>query len=252
MADHGILLLSDAHLRGLDDPNQHALLGFLEAVPFERLVLVGDIYDVWWASAGSVPLDAVPVLSALKGFVDAGRTVTWVAGNHDWAPRVDALGVEVADAWTTTVSGRRLIAVHGDEGADPRLRNRVAQRALKSPLTKVVGRVLGTSRVRRVGHALSSHSRKGHGQKRFAVLERQNALADRLHSEGNDVVFVGHSHCPGMLPRRGGMLVNLGDWLHHKSYARVSDGAIRLFRWTGEETPMPEGPPQRWPWADAG
>lgn len=242
-----VLLVSDAHLHGLDDPNQHALLGFLATVPFDELVVVGDLFDVWWSESGDVPLDAVPVLSAFQQLVDAGRPVTWIAGNHDWAPRVEKLGIRVAPAWRQTKSGSRLIAVHGDQGADPRLRNRMMQRALHARTTKWLGRALGPSRVRRIGRSISEASRASHPARPFEVLKRQNALADQLLEEA-DVVFVGHSHAPGMLHRSGGTLVNLGDWLHHKTYARV-DEHVRLFRWTGEETEMPEGPPQRWPWA---
>ncbi|MCB9677860.1 MAG: metallophosphoesterase family protein [Alphaproteobacteria bacterium] len=245
-----ILLLSDAHLHGLEDPNQRALLCFLEAVPFDELVLVGDIFDVWWAGDGAVPLDAVPVVSALHRLVEAGRRVTWIAGNHDWAPRVEGLGIAVADAWRSQVGTRRLLAVHGDEGADPRLRNRLFQRAIRSRAAGHAGRALGAERVRRIGRAITTQSRRSHGARHFEVLQRQNELADRLLGTEADVLFVGHSHAPGMLPRRAGTLVNLGDWLHHKTYARVAPDAVRLFRWTGEETAMPEGPPQRWPWAD--
>ncbi|MEZ4321351.1 MAG: UDP-2,3-diacylglucosamine diphosphatase [Myxococcota bacterium] len=245
-----ILLLSDAHLHGLDDPTQHALLGFLDAVPFDELVIVGDLFDVWWSSDGSVPLDAVPVLSAFQRLAAAGRPVTWIAGNHDGRPSVEGLGIQVSEAWSRTVGAKRLLAVHGDEGADPRLRNRVLQRALRSGPVHTMGRALGTHRVRAIGRVLANQSRRSHAAKRFDVLQRQNELADRLLGAQADVVFVGHSHCPGMLPRRAGMLVNLGDWLHHRTYARVGPDAVRLFRWTGEETPMPEGPPQRWPWAD--
>ena len=176
--------------------------------------------------------------------------MTWIAGNHDWEPRVDRLGIAVAESWRRTLGGARLLAVHGDEGADPRLRNRVLQRALRSRATQGLGRALGTERVRRIGRRIANHSRRSHPRKRFSVLQQQNLLADRLLGAQADVVLLGHSHAPGILPRRAGTLVNLGDWLHHKTYARVDADQIRLFRWTGEETPMPEGPPQRWPWAD--
>src|SRR5690606_5817418 len=43
-----ITLLSDAHLQGLDDPAQQALVGFLDRWETDRFVLCGDIFDVWW------------------------------------------------------------------------------------------------------------------------------------------------------------------------------------------------------------
>lgn len=243
-----VLLLSDAHLRGLDDPGQAALVGFLDAVPFDELVLVGDLFDVWWDGGRAVDLHAVPVLGALERLVRGGRPVTWVSGNHDPRARVEPLGITTASAWRRTIGAKRLLAVHGDEGADPRLRDRLAQRALRSDTLARIGRIAGPARVARVGHALSSASRS-RPRPLHDVLARQNALADRLLGPDADILFVGHSHAPGMLPRRAGTLVNLGDWVRHRTFARVDADAVRLFRWDGAEIPVPQGPPQRWPWA---
>ncbi len=56
---------------------------------------------------------------------------------------------------------------------------------------------------------------------------------------------------PGELQLSTARLVNLGDWLHHFTYAVVEDGAVRLMRWrAGRATPVPPGAPRRWPWAD--
>jgi len=242
-----ILMLSDAHLHGLDDPGQRDLLGFLGAVDFEELVIVGDLFDVWWAIDGSVPIDAVPVLAAFHERVGAGVPVTWIAGNHDWAPGVSELGITVAPSWTREVGGRRMLAVHGDRGVDPSLRNRSMYRALRSRSVQRVGRALGTQRVRTLGRVLSGWSRRQSGGPE-AGLRRQLRLADQLLERTADVVFVGHTHCPGRLERPSGQLVNLGDWVEHRSYARVSEAGVELYRWTGEETPIPAGPPQRWPW----
>lgn len=242
------LLLSDAHLRGLDDPHQAALIAFLDAVPFDALVLVGDLFDVWWSGGRAVDLQFVPVLGLFERLVRRGVPVTWVVGNHDRQPEVGPLGITVTDAWPATVGGRRLLAVHGDQGVDPRLRDRVLQRALGSRAIARVSRLAGPERVERIGGTLSAWSRS-RPRDPHALIARQNALADALLGERCDVLFVGHSHLPGMLPRRAGTLVNLGDWVGHRTYARVSDVDVRLFRWTGEETPLPPGPPQRWPWA---
>jgi UDP-2,3-diacylglucosamine hydrolase len=241
------LLLSDAHLRGVEDPNQRALIGFLEAVPFDRLVVVGDLFDVWWDGRRAVDLQFVPVLGLFERLVRRGVHVTWVSGNHDRSPAVQALGVQVGHAWSAEVAGRRLLAVHGDEGADPRIRDRLARRALGSRWLGVAARVAGPERVARIGGALSGASRDRPAPL-HQVLARQNSLADRLLGATCDVLFVGHSHAPGMVPRRAGTLVNLGDWVGHRTYARVDEDTVRLYHWTGDETPLPAGPPQRWPW----
>ncbi len=41
-------MLSDAHIRGLDDPNQHQLVEWLDQLDASRLFLLGDIFGFWW------------------------------------------------------------------------------------------------------------------------------------------------------------------------------------------------------------
>lgn len=229
------------------DPNQLAFLDFLGRVPFDELVIVGDLFDIWFVPGHAVPVQGVPVIGKLLELIREGRKVTWIAGNHDWVPGVQPLGIQVASAWETTRGGSRIVAVHGDEGADPRLRQRLFDRLIRARLSAAGARALGPAFMWRLGSTVSSWSRgKGHDDLQ-EVLLRQNELADRLLGEGRDIVVVGHSHAPGMVPRRRGTLVNLGDWLEHHTFARI-DEAVRLLHWTGtEEVAVEPGPPQRRP-----
>lgn len=241
-----ILLVSDLHLRGVADTNQHAFLDFLGRVPFQELVVVGDLFDIWFVPGHAVPVQGVPVIGRMLELVRDGRPVTWIAGNHDWVPGVAPLGIEVASSWERTVGGSRIVAVHGDEGADPRLRQRLFDRVLRSRVSAAGARALGPAFMWTLGSTVSRWSRtKGHDDLQDVLL-RQNALADGLLAS-RDIVVVGHSHAPGMVPRPRGTLVNLGDWLEHRTYARIDD-AVRLMHWDGaEEVPVEPGPPQRRP-----
>ena len=241
-----ILLLSDAHLRGLTDPNQAELIAFLQASSFDELVIVGDLFDIWFVPGGSVPIQGLPVLKLLMDVVESGRSVTWVQGNHDWVAGVDSLGIQVCDRWEAVIGGRRVVAVHGDEGADPSRSHAMLDRLIHSRLASIGGRALGPARVWAIGKWVSSWSRGRPHDDHQEVLLRQNVLADRLLMDC-DVVIMGHSHCPGRLPRPQGTLLNLGDWLEHRSFARIDAGEIQLYRWMdGKEVPLPDGPPQRW------
>lgn len=241
-------LLSDAHLRGLDDPNQHRLVAFLRAWPTDELVLVGDVFDTWWGWPRAVYAAYVPALAALHELVRGGTRVFWVPGNHDFAvgPVVTGeLGVASGDRWARTVGGRRFVAVHGD-GADTSLGQRALTRLLRGRAAAFAMRALGPGAGWAVSRRLSHTSRAYGGERLDRLLDAQRAYADTLLGADADVVFVGHSHAPGIEARARGTLVNLGDWVDHHTFAVVDDAGMRLLRWQdGAAVAVPDGPMRR-------
>lgn len=242
-----IVLVSDLHLQGVSDPTQQAFVDFVVGLDADELVIVGDLFDLWLVPDGVVPTQAVPVVAALHQRVRGGLRVTWLSGNHDPRPDLRELGIHGGTIWRDTIDGRRCVAVHGDEGTDDSVANRVVQRALQSRWVERGARTLGTARVWRLGQRVSHRQRGRHTSAGLhAVLARQVVLADRLLDDA-DVVLLGHSHAPGRLERPGGLLVNLGDWYQHRTFARIDDG-VRLLHWTGDASvEVSAGPPQRRP-----
>ena len=59
-------LLSDAHVRGLDDAAQRDLVRFLREWPTDEVVFVGDLVDVWWGWRRAVFVHALPLLTAMS------------------------------------------------------------------------------------------------------------------------------------------------------------------------------------------
>ncbi|MBT3217834.1 MAG: hypothetical protein HN348_01975 [Proteobacteria bacterium] len=243
-------LVSDAHLSGLDDPNQAALVEFLETWPTDEWVLVGDIFDVWWGFDRAVFSAFIPVLGAFWRLTRRGVRVVVVPGNHDFyaGPALPELGVDVLNPWARVDGGLRIIAAHGDV-ADDRARQRILTRAFQSRATALAIELLGPSVSWRAMRRVSNWSRTDRKEPHCPELMRLQArwVDQRLGSEA-DVVCIGHSHAPGIEERPQGMLVNIGDWMHHRSFAVVDDG-IELYRWKdGKHTPL-SGPPERRPWA---
>lgn len=227
-------LLSDAHLRGLDDPNQADLVAWLRQWPTDELVLVGDLFDTWWGWPRAVFAAYVPVLAALWEIRRAGTPVVWVPGNHDFhaGPVIERdLGITVRPRWRRVVGGKRILALHGDE-ADTSRGQRALTRLLRGPVARGAMRALGPGAGWAVAERLSRHSRMAGGPGLERLLDRQRALADGLLGPEADVVLVGHSHAPGIEERPDGRLVNLGDWLDHRTFAVIEDDVI-LMQWDG-------------------
>jgi UDP-2,3-diacylglucosamine pyrophosphatase LpxH len=241
-------LLSDAHLSALNDPVQADLVAFMREWRTDEWVFVGDILDFGWTSRTTVYLAHAPFWAALSEAIERGQRVVWVRGNHDFGVEPGALadlGVELCDLWTTTLGDRRVGALHGDNAAN-RVPEQILRRLARGRGARVVSRVLGPERLWRLATRLSNASRERHSASRLRqVLQRQERLVDRQLANGWDVCCVGHSHAPGVALRPGGGLhVNLGDWLEHRSFLLL-DEEVTLYRWNEGQAQPIEGPPRR-------
>jgi UDP-2,3-diacylglucosamine pyrophosphatase LpxH len=109
------LIVSDVHL-GLPASRPGDLLRLLEARPFGRLILLGDIFHDF--AFRHLCADAWRLLRHLREVAARGEAeVVWVSGNHDrhLAPLVGGLlGIEARESFSWTQGGRACHAVHGD------------------------------------------------------------------------------------------------------------------------------------------
>lgn len=240
-------LLSDAHLSALNDPVQADLVSFMRAWETDEWVFVGDILDFGWSWRSTVYLAHAPFWAALAEAIQRGQRVVWVRGNHDFGMEPDALetlGVKLCDSWTTTLGGRCVGAVHGDHSPD-RTSEQIFRRLTRGRGARFAARLLGPERLWWLASSLSSASRERHSEARLLeVLQRQERLVDRHLAGDWDVCCVGHSHAPGVAQRPGGLHVNLGDWLEHRSFLVVDEG-VELCRWHDGQAQPIEGPPRR-------
>jgi len=217
-------MLSDAHLSGLDDPNQHHLVAWLDEIEAPRLFLLGDIFGFWWGFSEVVYGDFVPVLAALERLRRRGVQVDWVRGNHDFAMGSfveDRLGIGVHDQLEVCLGGKRYLLDHGDR-ADRRLGYRISRGVLRSGMFAGAMRLLGPGYARRLGLALAGAS---HANMRPAgdLLEDQHRWASEHLRSGFDVVVLGHSHHPSLQATPDGVVVNLGDFVSHYSWLEVGE-----------------------------
>ncbi len=240
-------LLSDAHISGLDDPNQRRLVRFLAEWPTDELVLAGDIFDVWWGWPRAVYSAYVPLLAALREVLDRGTRVVFLWGNHDFraGPVLEKeLGLSVSETWEREVGGRRYVALHGHR-AHRSLAERAYQAVLRSRPAALAMHAMGPGLGWRLSRSLVHRSRQQGYVELLWVIEAQRVLASSLLSRGADVVLMGHSHAPGVQTLPEGTWINLGDWVDHHTFAVIDEQGHRLLRWTGGSAEVMEGVPRR-------
>jgi UDP-2,3-diacylglucosamine pyrophosphatase LpxH len=113
------LFISDVHL-GCRFSRSEELFAFLGGFEPDNLYLVGDIIDGWKLKRNFVWSDTASfVVRRILGMLKRGTRVYYATGNHDeflraFSPHVFG-HVELADQFVhETVTGRRLLVIHGD------------------------------------------------------------------------------------------------------------------------------------------
>lgn len=221
-----IVVLSDAHLTGPNDPAQADLLAFLADLRADRVVFGGDVFHAWWGWPTVQPRYA-PVVAAIAALRDRGVAVTWIPGNHDFAlgPVLRPL-VEIVPVFRVSIGGLRWQIAHGDEG-DGTPSYRLTRRLLRGRPFAAAMRALGPSRGERLLDRLAGASRD-HGGPPEPLVAGQRAWA-RERLAGCDAVALGHSHALGVVTEDAGAIVHLGDWGAQRSWLELTDAGATLW-----------------------
>lgn len=237
------LFLSDLHL-GTRVCRADYLLDLLRRVNCDRLVLVGDVFDVWamrrrifWDPAQEAVVQQVLSL-ALHGV-----EVIYVPGNHDELVR-DFVGSEIRGVriqrelvhWTA--DGRRFRVSHGDEFDGVVRHNRVAHWLGDFGYNLLLNgsRHLNTIR-RHLGHRYWSLSAwlktRVSGAAREYIRRFEEAAVATARKGGFDGCICGHIHKPNVEQFGDVLYCNDGDWVEHCT-ALVEDrnGVLSLLHWS--------------------
>jgi UDP-2,3-diacylglucosamine hydrolase len=226
-----VVLLSDAHVDGPDDPVQARLLAFLTDLCADRLVLLGDVFHRWWEVGGRPFAAYDPVVEVLTALSARGLAVHLVTGNHDFAPAptLEALpGFRRSGPVTLDLDGRRVHLAHGDatgHGAGVGMLHRILRGRTFDAVLQAAGPVVAW----RILGALAGPSDRVRSPP-DALVAAERARAESLVREGCDLVVTGHLHLPRLESVAGGILANPGSFRDAGRYLVLEDGAARLAR----------------------
>ena len=213
-----IAIVADAHIGG-PGGEVAPLLAQLRALPdegAERLVLLGDLFQVWVGYEQYETPEIAAFLKEIDALRARGVRVDYIEGNRDfflaegpYRSRFDAVGFEVA----LTHGPLRYLFVHGD-GLNERDRQYLFWRWLsKSAPVRATIRHLPARAVRRM---VDSTERKLTGtnfkHKVRVPEEAIRAFGEKRLAEGHDVLFLGHFHEPRTWRVAGGEIRLLAAW----------------------------------------
>ncbi|MBA3685348.1 MAG: UDP-2,3-diacylglucosamine diphosphatase [Planctomycetes bacterium] len=233
-----LLVLSDIHL-GTPSCQARSLLRYLDSVRPKRLVLNGDILDLWHIRNSYWPDDHAAILARFFAWSTSGTEVTYLTGNHDGALRRwcgSMIGkVAIANELLLDLDGKRVLFEHGDG----------IEAAMGGRLLRSVGGVgydvllyidrFADRATRLLGLRPASLSQriKRHipgAASYIAAFER--AAARHAHANGCDAIVCGHVHQPVsrelVIDGRTIGYHNSGDWVEHGTALEYQDGAWTL------------------------
>ena len=235
------VFISDIHL-GFKGCQADSLLHFLHSVETEYLFLVGDIVDFWAIMKNPTwPQKHTNVIRSILGKAKHETKVIYVPGNHDDSMR-DYVGhkfgnVEIhRDYVHTTVDGRKLLVMHGDE-FDLIVKN---SRWLSNLGSYLYDKLLSLNHIvngiRRLFNrsywSLAAYLKHKVKNAVDYIGNFEDALAHFAEERGVDGVVCGHIHHAEIRDINGILYCNDGDWVEScTSLIEYNDGQLEILHW---------------------
>ncbi len=225
-----VAIVADAHLGG-PGGSAEGLLEQLRPLPSqgcERLILLGDIFQVWVGYPRFETPEIVAVVEALRGLRRQGLYIEYIEGNRDFylagSVYADAFDAVAGETSFDTPDGR-VLAVHGD-GLNDRDRQYLFWRWLsKSAPIRLLVRNLPRALAHRLVHGTEKKLAQTNFKHRSAIPEAAiRRYAERRLREGFGQLVLGHFHEPRHWQVEGGTVRLLEAWFSSRRIEWYRDG----------------------------
>jgi UDP-2,3-diacylglucosamine pyrophosphatase LpxH len=240
-----LVIISDVHL-GTYGCHAEELLRYLKSIKPKRIILNGDIIDMWQFSKRYWPKSHMQVIKHITNLIAKGVKVTYLTGNHDEMLRRFAgfkMGsFEIANKKVVSLNGKSAWIFHGDVfdvtmqhskwlahlgamGYDALiLINRFVNFLLK---------VFGQSKI-----SLSKRVKDSVKQAIKFINDFEQTAADIAIANHYQFVVCGHIHHPEkkIITNSSGevMYLNSGDWVENLTALEYNEGAWEIYRYASD------------------
>ena len=240
MKKEKIYFASDFHL---GSPNleeslkrEKKIISWLNEIEIDakKIYLLGDIFDFWFEYKKVVPKGFVRLLAKLADLVDKGIQIHFLVGNHDMWMRdylEKEIGLKVHFKEFIIEEDSQLIFIgHGDGLGRGDYKYKILKSLFTSNICKWLFSRLHPNFGIRLGQAWSNKSRK---EQEKPTNEEKEILVEYCKEQQKnnpvDYYVFGHRHIPMevKIDKRANY-INLGDWIHHYSYAVLSNKKLEL------------------------
>ncbi len=231
------IFISDIHI-GCRDSQLNKLLHFIKNSKSEKIILVGDIIDLWMGKRIRICSDAMTVIRKLIKRSQNGTEITYIPGNHDEILRAliheEHDNIIIQDRLEyTTLKGKKYLVIHGDQFDRIILRTKWLAMLGASCYDFMVHINRGIAWIYRIlgrkPRSLSVYIRNKVKLASKFISNFENALITVAKQHSFDGVITGHIHTPADKMIDGIHYLNCGDWLEHCSaIVETSEGDLQL------------------------
>lgn len=233
-----IIALSDCHFKyhptdKADAENAKLLTNFLGSIvgKYDLMVLVGDIFDLWFDWKYTIVKQYFPLLRRLADIADAGCRIVYISGNHDfWFGDFLSkyLGCEMhPEGFSLETDGVHIRFEHGDIRTVNDLRYQLYRKLIRLNFMRGIFAAIHPDLALQLGTFLSRSSRtrpENPEVRRRKTQGLKNYAKSLIDNKKADIVVMGHSHIPELAPINNGYYANCGDWINHHTYLEIIAG----------------------------
>ncbi|WP_053991149.1 UDP-2,3-diacylglucosamine diphosphatase [Mangrovimonas sp. TPBH4] len=221
-----IAVISDVHL-GTYGCHAKQLLTYLNSIQPKKLILNGDIIDIWQFSKRYFPKSHLRVIKKIMDMSADGVEIIYVTGNHDEMLRkfsdMTIGNISIVDKAVLELDGKKAWIFHGDV-FDVSIQNAKWLAKLGGygyDLLILLNR-LSNWVLEKLGKEKYSLSKKIKNSVKRAVKyisDFEQVASDLAIENGYDYVICGHIHQPKMVIKENKygktMYLNSGDWVEN-------------------------------------
>lgn len=237
-----LVIISDIHL-GTYGCHAKELLTYLKSIKPKKIVLNGDIIDIWQFSKSYWPESHMKVLRRLMKFVSEGVPVYYLTGNHDEMLRKFAdlkIGsFRLQNKLVLNLDGNKAWIFHGDV-FDITMQN--SKWLAKLGAVGYDSLILLNSFVNwgltSIGREKMSFSKRIKAKFKDAVKfinDFENTASDLAIAKGYKYVICGHIHQPEMreivTPNGQVLYLNSGDWVESLTALEYHQGNWSIYKY---------------------
>ncbi|MCK6618344.1 MAG: UDP-2,3-diacylglucosamine diphosphatase [Cyclobacteriaceae bacterium] len=221
-----IVILSDIHL-GTYGCHAEELLRYLKTIKPKKLILNGDIIDMWQFSKHYWPKSHMQVVKHITGLLAKGTKIIYLTGNHDEMLRKFSgfrLGsFQIENKVVLKLNGKRAWVFHGDVfDVTMKYSKWLAKLGAVGYDTLILINTFVNWCLKKLGRERISLSKRVKDSVKTAVKfinDFEKTAADIAISNGYNFVICGHIHQPEIkiIENEKGMVtyLNSGDWVEN-------------------------------------
>lgn len=240
--DVELVIISDVHL-GTYGCHSEELLRYLKSIRPKRLILNGDIIDMWQFSKRYWPKSHMQVVKHITSLLAKGTKITYLTGNHDEMLRKFAgfrLGsFQIANKKVISLNGQLAWIFHGDVfDVTMKYSKWLAKLGavgydsliVINSFVNFILKVFGKGKI-----SLSKRVKDSvKGALKF-INDFEKTAADIAISNGYSYVVCGHIHQPAMrkiTTDKGEVTyLNSGDWVENLTSLEYNQGAWKIYQY---------------------